>query len=348
MIEKIPKILIVEDNPIDLAIIVNVVSRLISSDIRKESRLSDAVELVKKEYFDVVLLDLSLNDSKGKETVIGMRKANSKIPIVVITSYEDEDLAIDALKSGAQDYVLKNQLSSTILNRSIMYSIERQNLVTNLEEKALELERLNEINRRTALNYEQMAGELLKKLSLVSQERDHITGSHTERVGIMSEVLSLSLGFSLEESMVIRQTAPLHDIGKVGIPDSILQKPASLDPQEWEFMKKHTIIGYNLLKESIHPTIHRAAIIALSHHEKWNGTGYPYGLAGEKIPIEGRIVSIIDVFDALTSERPYKKAWSINNAIDYIENEQGLSFSPEAVKAFLSIKEKIIKIKIDL
>jgi len=344
-LDKIPKILIVEDNPIDLAIIVNVVSKQISRDIRKENFLSEAIEAVKRERFDVVLLDLSLNDSKGKETVLRMRSANSRIPIVVITSSEDEDLAIEALKSGAQDYVLKNQLSSTVLNRAITYSIERQNLFTNLEEKAEELEKLNEINRRTALNFEQMAGELLKKLSLVSQERDHITGAHTERVGIMSEILSVSLGFPCDESLVIRQTAPLHDIGKVGIPDSILQKPARLDPDEWDLMKKHTIIGYNLLRESIHPTIHRAAVIALSHHEKWDGSGYPNRQKGEEIPVEGQIVSIIDVFDALTSERPYKKAWSFQNAFDYIENQRGISFSPEIVKAFISVKEKISLIK---
>ena len=347
MDDRVLKILIVEDNPVDVFLMKSLLSKgqNFQTHITVEPSLAAGLARIQLDIFDIVILDLSLSDSWGLETLNRVRKINESVPIIVITSHDDEKWGVEALKNGAQDYILKNQLNAVTLKRTIQFAIERESFYQNLKNKADELEILNQINRDTANKFEAMAMELLRRLSKVAQARDHVTGSHTERVGVMASILGRGIGLSAGESEILRQVAPLHDLGKVGIPDRILRKPGSLNDKEWEIMMTHTVLGYQLLCDSAHPAIQKAGLIALTHHEKWDGTGYPNALSGANIPIEGRIVCLVDVYDALTSNRPYKKALSSPKAIDYIEKKAGTAFDSELVRVFLEKKEEILSTK---
>ncbi|HPE69304.1 MAG TPA: response regulator [Thermotogota bacterium] len=339
--------LIVEDNPVDLFILKNLLrnGEESSREFHHVASLQDAFEVLKTQTIDIILLDLYLLDSWGLETLVRLRQQCPLVPVVVITGHEESDWALESLKHGAQDYLIKNQLNRTILHRVIRYAVERQGFYLNLEKKAQELEVLTGQYQKAAQNFEAMALELLKRLSQVAQTRDHVTGQHTERVGQMARLVAEAIGMSQEESLQIRLTAPMHDIGKVGISDKILLKPGPLDPEEWKAMQQHTTIGFNLLKDSIHPILKKAALIALSHHEKWDGSGYPQGLRANEIPLEAQVVGIVDVFDALTSKRPYKEAWSYSRAMEFLQNQKNISFHPELVQQVLELEADLIHVK---
>jgi response regulator RpfG family c-di-GMP phosphodiesterase len=183
--------------------------------------------------------------------------------------------------------------------------------------------------------------EVIRRLSRAAEFRDDDTGMHISRMSRYSVLIAKSAGFSESECDLLLNAAPMHDIGKIGIPDGVLLKPGKLDGDEWEIMQSHTILGARILEGSNTPIMKMACAIALSHHEKWNGAGYPEGRSGEDIPIMARVCAIADVFDALTSERPYKKAWTIEDAIGLITEEAGKHFDPNLVPAFLAIEEEI-------
>jgi len=179
--------------------------------------------------------------------------------------------------------------------------------------------------------------ETLQRLAITAEYRDDATYQHTERVGRTSALIARRLGLSEEMVTLIRRAAPLHDIGKVGIPDNVLLKPGGLTPAEWKLMKRHTEMGARILGKGSFPVLQMAQEISLNHHERWDGGGYPNGRVGDAIPLVGRIVAVADVFDALTHERPYKAAWSIEEAIEEIENGRGTQFDPRVVDAFMSL-----------
>jgi putative two-component system response regulator len=176
---------------------------------------------------------------------------------------------------------------------------------------------------------------------MAAEYRDDDTGQHTQRVGNLAALLARQLELDEEEANLLRRAAPLHDVGKIGIPDRVLLKPGKLSEEEFEFIKTHTIIGAEILAQHHTPLLQEAASIALTHHERWAGNGYPHGIAGEEIPLAGRIVSVADVFDALTHERPYKKAWAVEDAVSEIKRHSGTQFDPAVVAAFsrLSLSE---------
>ncbi len=184
--------------------------------------------------------------------------------------------------------------------------------------------------------------DIIEHLSKASEYRDEDTGLHIKRMSYSSYLLAQAYGLSKKEAELILMASPMHDIGKIGIPDSILLKPGKLSEEEWEVMKTHTLIGAKILDDSDCKLLKIASRIAKSHHERWDGSGYPYGLSKSDIPIEARIVTICDVFDALTSKRPYKKVWSENDALNYIKGESGKYFDPKLVDIFISISDKII------
>lgn len=186
--------------------------------------------------------------------------------------------------------------------------------------------------------------ELLYRMSRAAEFRDPETGAHIQRMAHYSQLIAAKLGLSEEEQTLILQAAPMHDVGKIGIPDYILLKPGALSPEEFAVMKKHAEHGFELLRGSESAVLQAAATIALAHHEKFDGSGYPHGVAGEAIPLFGRIVAVADVFDALTSERPYKKAWSIERSIDYLRDSAGSHFDPACVEAFLACRDDFLKI----
>jgi putative two-component system response regulator len=195
----------------------------------------------------------------------------------------------------------------------------------------LELER--KVNERTA-DLEAAHLDMVKRLAIAAEHRDDDTGEHTRRVAAMAAAISRQLGIDQEEAAIIFRAAPLHDVGKIGIPDSILLKPGRLTPEEFDVMKTHTTQGAEILRDGGSHVLRVAEEIAMNHHERWDGTGYPRGLAGEEIPLVGRIVAVADVFDALTSNRPYKKAWSVREAVGEVNRSAGTQFDPIVVNAF--------------
>ncbi len=208
-------------------------------------------------------------------------------------------------------------------------------------------ERLGEIALREAEARATIADrevEALVALWKVAEFRDQTTGSHIIRVGLYAKLLAGFFYGDENEKRLIYYAAPLHDIGKIGIPDAILLKPGPLSPEEFNQMKTHTTIGHSILKDSKNPNLQLGAEIALSHHERWDGRGYPLGLAGMDIPLSGRIVTVIDVFDALASKRPYKEAWSLDACFDYLASERGRIFDPDIVDAFLARREQVLQI----
>jgi putative two-component system response regulator len=179
--------------------------------------------------------------------------------------------------------------------------------------------------------------EILQLLGRAAEYRDDITGRHTQRVGLLSGLIASRIGLSEQQIHMIQMAAPLHDIGKIGIPDDILLKPGRFEPEEFERMKTHTTIGANILEGSNFTVLRIAGIIARSHHEKWDGSGYPHGLKGEEIPLEARIVALADFYDALINERPYKRAWSPIEAITEVEKQRGIHFDPQVVEALIHL-----------
>jgi hypothetical protein len=180
----------------------------------------------------------------------------------------------------------------------------------------------------------------LERLALAAEYRDDDTGEHTRRVGTMAARIAEALGFPADLVALIRQVAPLHDVGKIGVPDAVLLKPGALDARERKLINAHTIVGASVLQRQGYELLELAADIALSHHERWDGTGYPLGRAGEAIPIAGRIIAVADVFDALTHHRPYKTAWPVADAVAEIRAQRGRQFDPEVVDAFLAVLEQ--------
>jgi putative two-component system response regulator len=187
--------------------------------------------------------------------------------------------------------------------------------------------------------------EIIKNLGRASEYKDKETGAHVIRISKICKILALTLGQNENETELIMNASPIHDVGKIGIPDSILLKPGKLDDKEWEIMKTHTVIGAKIIGDHPSSLLRAAKITALYHHEKWNGKGYPTNKKGKEIPEIARIVAIADVFDALTSPRPYKRIWSIDEAVDYIKKERGEHFEPGLVDCFIKVLPEIKKIK---
>ncbi|HOP32266.1 MAG TPA: HD domain-containing protein [Candidatus Hydrothermia bacterium] len=216
-------------------------------------------------------------------------------------------------------------------------TIEIMKFFTSQAAAAMQNARLIEQLKETQL-------DAIYMLSTVAEFRDKVTGDHIKRISKVSYIVARTIGMDREFSELILYASPMHDIGKIAIPDSILNKPSRLTPQEWEIMKKHTIYGASIIKESKYPLFQMAKNIALNHHERYDGNGYPNGVEGEQIPIEARIVQVADVFDALVSERPYKSAWNFGDAFDYLKKLKGEQFDPNAVDAFFDKQELIFKL----
>ncbi len=285
---------------------------------------------------DIILLDIMMPDMDGYE-VAKKIKSNAdrcNIPIIFVTAKSEVYDEEEGFRVGAADFITK-PISTPLVKARIKSNLEIYDLNRSLDEK---------VQKRT-LQLANTRLQIIQALGRAGEYRDNETGLHVIRMSLYSEEIARAYGFSEFEVDTILQTSPMHDIGKIGTPDSILLKPGRLTDEEMEIMKTHTTIGYDILSDIDSKLLTKAKIIAITHHEKWNGTGYPKGLAGEEIPIEGRIVAVADVFDALTSKRPYKEAWTVERAIDLIESEKGKHFDPEVVEAFMKVIEKIIIIK---
>lgn len=268
---------------------------------------------------DLILLDLHmphLNGLKVMQQLEPQFRKNTFLPVLVITADALTETRQQSLAGGATDFLAKPFDPFEVLLR-IRNLLQTRFLYRELENKV-----------------EEAQLEMLHRLALASESRDDATGRHTQRVGLLAAVLGRLIGLSEAQAALMERAAPLHDVGKIGIPDRILLKPGLLSPDEFEQMKTHTIIGARILGGSQFPVLQLAERIALYHHENWDGTGYQ-GLAGEAIPLEARIVAIADVFDVLTHARVYKPAWSVERALGEIERQAGRHFDPRLVEVFL-------------
>ncbi len=310
----------------------------------------EALDFIKDVEPDLVLLDMKMPIMDGYET-LDQLKSDPKlrhIPVIMISAYGEMENIIPCIKRGAVDYLAK-PFESVLLEARIQSALSLKKLRDNEEEYRKKIENYSiqleseTLRRTTDLLHTQL--RLIRRLGHASEYKDNETGMHVVRISHYCKKLGEAFGWAPESCELIYHASPLHDVGKIGIPEQILLKPEKLNHDEWEIMKTHTTIGAEILKGGGSELETMAKKIALTHHEKWNGTGYPEGLKEEDIPIEGRIVAIADVFDTLTSDRSFKKRWPVEDAIDFIENASGTEFDPEMVRLFLKILPDIIEIK---
>jgi len=303
----------------------------------------EALAWTVKHPVDLVLVDYKMPEMNGIEFIRKFRlnPATSHVPVIMVTSIEDRNVRYQALEVGATDFLMKpvdhHECRARCRNMLIQY--QQYKIISDrsrwLERRVAEA--TSEIRLRER--------ETLLRLARAGEYRDEETGNHIIRMAKYSRLIAEQLGMSAKEAEVIEMAAPMHDIGKIGIRDDILLKPGKLTAEEYEIMKSHTIIGHDILKDSPSKFLQMGAIIALGHHEKFDGTGYPHGRKGEDIAIEARIVAVADVYDALVSERPYKSAWSVQAALEYMENYSGKHFDPQVIEAFKAQIDSVTKIQ---
>lgn len=317
-----PKLLLVDDEPTNL----QVLRQILQDDYRllfaKDG--DKALELAERENPALILLDVMMPGMTGHEVCARLKSqpATSTIPVIFVTALADVEDEARGFEVGAVDYITK----------PVSPPIVRARVRTHLS-----LVRAEELHE-TRL-------QIVQRLGLASEYKDNETGLHVIRMSHYTYVLAKAAGYSEHEADDLLNAAPMHDVGKIGIPDAILQKNGKLDDAEWAVMRQHAQIGAEIIGEHDSGLLKTARIIALTHHEKWDGSGYPNGLKGEEIPLAGRIVAIADVFDALTSVRPYKAAWPVEEAISLLRRESGRHFDPELVELFIGQMPAILEIK---
>ena len=291
---------------------------------------------------DLVLLDYRMPDMDGLEFARRFRRSLAKrdVPIVLISVVGDEPVRQAALEAGVIDFLVKPVRPRELRTRcKNLLQLRQQGESVKERARSLEervLEGLREVESRER--------ETLYRLARAIEYRDSGTGIHLLRMSHYAEVLAEALGMSEEEVGILTSAAPLHDIGKIGIPDTVLLKRGGLTDEELAVMRRHPLIGYDILRDSDSRFVQMGATIALRHHERWDGSGYPDGLKGEEIPLTARIVAVADVFDALTSERPYKHAWTPDEAFEYMRSHRGTLFDPSCVDALLAQQARILAI----
>lgn len=336
------RIQIVDDEAANVFLLEQMLEEWGFHHVRSTTDSSQALPLFLDFCPHVVLLDLMMPAPNGFAVMEQLHASAKNQPppaIVVLTADATMQTRRNALAAGANDFLAK-PFDAIELSLRLNKLLEIHFLHNRLQQHNQQLElRVAERTQQLAVSEHETA----ICLGVAGEFRDDETGRHTQRVGATAHVLALESGLSSDVSKLIRQAAPLHDIGKIGIPDSILLKPGRLTLEEFDAMKAHCLIGQSILSRHHTQLLQLAANIAISHHERWNGSGYPYGLAGEEIPLEGRITAIVDVFDALTHNRPYKEAWSIEAAVAEIQAQAGQQFDPRLVEVFSKNLELILE-----
>ena len=347
MLNRLQPIIIIDDDEVNLTLLqFKLKQHLKEVDLHAFSNPVEALDYMKHHEADLVLVDHLMPKMTGIEIISQLRltKNYKNIPIVMITSSQENSVRYEALEKGATDFLQKPVDTIELIAKS-RNLLALRNAQRALEDRAGWL--ATEVEKATEIITAQERESLIM-LGKAGEFRDKETGMHVLRVGRVSRLIAEYLGMDNEFCVTIEQAAPVHDVGKVGIPDAILLKPSRLTKEEFIIMQKHTLIGYEILKQNVSPNLQMGACIALNHHEKFDGSGYPNGKKGNEIPIEGRITALADVFDALASDRPYKTAWNLEKIKYYLKEESTKHFDPDCVNVFLKAWKDIIQIREDL
>lgn len=342
------KILLVDDDELNLTLLESILTRF-GYDLFRAYDGEEAVAEALRIEPDLILMDVMMPKINGFEALRALKNDDRTkiIPVIIVTSLHDVEAKVCALEAGAEDFVAKpiEKLELMARVKSLLKVKAYNDFMLNYQ-KLLEQEVENKtrILQNTVDELNSSYLETIYLLSRVSEFRDELTGGHINRVSAYSALLARNLGLTEQEVFNIRHSSVMHDIGKIAIPDSILLKPGKLNTAEWRIMQQHTIIGEKLLKGCRNTFVNLSAEIALTHHEKWDGTGYPYGLKREQIPLSGRIVALADVYDALISNRPYKAPFTAAQAEDIIRRNSGSHFDPAVVRAFWQSRDEFVSI----
>ena len=335
------QLVVIVDDQTTGRIILSEIIRTIGSqpEVASFSRPEEALEFVQNNTPDLILTDYRMPGMNGIEFTRRVRKVTGcgDVPLMMITVVDDLNVRYEALEAGATDFLIRplDQYECKTRCHNLLTLRHQQNII---KDRANWLERQVQMATAQILSRER---ETLLILARAGEHRDQETGNHVLRMAKYSRFIADYLGLSKLECEEIEYAAPLHDIGKIGIPDNVLLKPGRLTGAEWESMKTHTIMGHAILSESHSKFIKTGSVIALNHHEKFDGSGYPNGLEREEIPLVARIVAVADVYDALRTERPYKPGWSRDDAVAYITEQAGKHFDPACVEAFLAQLKQI-------
>ncbi|MFM9881510.1 MAG: HD domain-containing phosphohydrolase [Burkholderiales bacterium] len=340
-------VLIVDDQSTSRAILGQVVSNIDREvEVVSFAQPLEAIAWSVSNTADLVFVDYRMPDLDGIEFVNRLRKLSAfeHVPIVMVTVFDDRRLRYLALDAGVTDFLTKPFDTRECMARCRnLLILRRQQLA--LEDRGRQLEGLVRDATRDVRERER---ETLLRLAKAGEFRDAETGNHVLRMSHYSRLIAETLGMPGDDVESIEVAAPLHDIGKIGVPDHILRKSGGLNFEETKIMQQHPVIGYEILKNSASKYVRMGALIALGHHEKFDGTGYPHRLIGDHIPLPARIVAIADVYDALTTMRPYKKAWESDAAFAYILDHRSTHFDPALVEKFVGVRGQIIEIQHEL
>ncbi len=341
------QVVIVDDESTGRTILIKVIQNIARDiDVVGFDHAQNALDWLSSHRADLIISDYRMPNINGVEFIRKVRRmpGYESTPIMMITVVSEKSVRYEALDAGATAFLTRpiDQIECRTSCRNLLKIQEQQSII---QDKADWLARQVEVATMQIAARER---ETLLRLGKAGEYRDEDTGNHVIRMARYARVIAEELGLSDEECSDIEFAAPMHDIGKIGIPDQVLLKPGKFETEEWDTMKQHTIMGHNILSNSQSRYIQMGAVIALNHHEKYDGSGYPAGLKGADIPLVARIVAVADVFDALVSERPYKKSWSQQQALDYIRDQSGKHFDPQCVQAFLSRLDDIMQIQQDL
>lgn len=339
----IMNIVIIDDTPLNLLVMEKLVARYESGAPMAFSDARAGLRWCLDNEPDLIIVDYMMPELDGLEFIRQVRQRHERddVPILMVTADHERTTRYEALSAGANDFLTKpidkHEFTPRVHN---MLKLRQAHLDTRQRAEVL----ADRVRGATA-EICQRERETVIRLARAAEFRDPETGAHLQRMAHYSALIATRLGVVRDEVENILLAAPMHDVGKLGIPDHILLKPGPLDRQERETMKRHAGIGHDILKGSASRIVQLGAEIALSHHEKFDGSGYPQGLAGEMIPIAGRIVAVADVFDAITSKRPYKAAWQFNDAVAFLQDGRGSHFDPECVDAFLGALDEVRHIR---
>jgi putative two-component system response regulator len=344
------QICIVDDNAVWLSRMGRLIEEADLGDVVSYCHPLNALTSLRDKHPDVLLVDYCMPGMNGIELLTALHAAgvSPRTPVALVAASLTDPIKLQAWQAGVIEVLPKSitgQEMALRLRNLIRMAAPPPTAGASGTHESVASSPARDACGDGVVSRTEVQRSTLQILERLSALRDENTGKHTERMARYARAIAATLGCSTPQCQLIRDAAPLHDLGKIGIPDAVLCKAGALSGEEWDVMRRHTTIGYELLRDQASPVLQLGAEIALSHHERWNGTGYPLGLRGDDIPLSGRIVALADVFDALTTVRPYKPAWMVEQAVDQIVADSGTHFDPDVVSAFTSSMDRLLTIK---